>query len=378
MKNLFSHSTGCRSLYLAVLLAISAISCTSSSKHVKQLENPKSAQTVTGWSDGKLDPRSPMDVVAKEAQLLFLANKFDDLDSLANRARENKERLAGGYWKIDGIHRGVERIYTGHPGQKISDDIWEARIAHLKRWKEQSPASLSARVAIAGAYIEYAWFARGVGTIDTVTKNGYTRFHERLDLAEQELAGAATLGISCPLMYQHLLYIGLMKGWSPQDFELLYQKAVRSEPNYLRFYILKSDYLMPKWHGKPGDLKLFIDALPGATASYGSSEVDILYFVVLGNVLRDGSVGLNWAMVSKERIRNGFQMLEKRYGVDGYRINQFAYLASVTLDHESANETFERIGNDWDPEIWRSESTFKMMKQLAKSGPGASKANTVE
>jgi len=224
------------------------------------------------------------------------------------------------------------------------------------------------RVALAKAYIGYGWFVRGKGYINTVTKENYDLLHERLDLAENELLEAHKLGVKCPRWYREMLYIGMAKGWSLDEFNEIYEEAIKFEPNYLQFYLVKSENVTPKWNGNQGDWEKFVDELPGKLAALETDESDIIYFTVVVNKLRDQSLNINYAMLSKERIKKGFSDMEKKYNVDNLRLNQFAFIACLVLEFSSAEEAFNRIGDDWNKEVW-NEQTFRQMKQFANQNP---------
>ena len=216
-------------------------------------------------------------------------------------------------------------------------------------------------------YIGYGGFVRGTGYINTVSRENYAFFQKQLNLAENELIEAEKLDLKCPRWYREMLYIGMVKGWSLDKFNEMYEEAIKSEPNYLQFYLVKSENLVPKWGGKPGDWQKFVDSLPSKLATLKTDESDIIYLVVVINKINESSLGINWAMISKDRIRKGFADMEEKYGVDNFRLNQYAFVSCLIQDFTSAKEAFNRIGNDWNKAVW-GQQTFNQMKQFANQG----------
>ena len=311
----------------------------------------------------KMDPTTAKGAVEQEIYQLFMAKDFASIEKIANQARAKKERLTGGYWKIDSVYDALTTLYAEVPGQDTSDEMWQNRIELLKKWKEKAPESITARVALAKAFIDYGWFARGNGLIGSVSAENKELLQERLDLAENELAEARNLKAKCPRWYREALFIGMVTGWSLDAFDEIFDEAVKYEPDYLQFYLVKSENLTPKWNGENGDWQKFVDALPGKLATLETNEADIIYFLVVVNKMNERSLTINYAMISKERIKKGFADLEKKYGVDNFRLNQFAHVAAVIRDLPAAKEAFDRIGDDWNEDVW-SEEHFRIMKQL--------------
>lgn len=321
----------------------------------------------------EFDGRSPADVIQKEVYDLLAAKDFKAIDIMANDARVKKQRLAGGYWKLDNIYEGITSFYAEYKGQTVSDEMWKNRIELLKQWKENAPGSITARVALGEAYIDYGWFARGTGFTNTVSRDDQALLAERLDLAEKELFEAKPLNVKCPRWYREMLFLGMANGWPLDQFEQAYDEAITFEPNYLQAYLVKSENLTPKWHGENGDWLKFVDSLPSKLATLKTDEADIIYFVVVVNKLDDRSMDIDWARIAKERIQKGFADLEKRYGADNLRLNQYAYISCMKMDFQAAKAAFDRIGKDYNKEVW-SEKTFNSMKQFADKGLSINKS----
>lgn len=335
----------------------------------KRYENAKSLQPSANQKSNKvlaeeLNLKSASGIIEQDIYRLLAAKDFNAVEKIANSARKNKERLVGGYWKLDAVYTAAATIYADYPGQEVTDEMWKNRIEILKNWKEALPESITARVALAKAYMGYGWFARGDGYINTVSKENYDLLHERLEMAENELLDADNLKVKCPGWYREMLFLGMVNGWSPDDYNQLYEEAIKFEPNYLQFYLVKSEALTPKWKENPGDWQKFVDELPGKLATLGTDEADIIYFIVVVNKLRERSLAINYAMLAKERIKNGFADLDKKYGVDNLRLNQLALVSCQTNDFPLAMEAFKRIGNDSNKEVW-GEREFNDMKKFA-------------
>lgn len=353
----------------AIALLLSQTSCVSFTQTTPSVPftpppSPKNKQPAM-----EVDTISPSGKFEKEINAKLLERDFESIEVLAKEARDKKERLPGAYWKLDSVYKGLVSHFAEYKGQSVTDEMWKNRLELLEGWKQNSPDSITARVALAEGHMQYAWFARGHGYADSVSRKDFQLFEERVRMAEKELLDAESLNPQCPRWYRNLLYVGMISGWPNEEFEQIYEKAIRFEPNYLQFHLIKSESVTPKWNGEQGDWQKFLDSLPGKLATLQTAESDIVYLVVAVNKLGDRSVNVNWAMIAKERISKGFHAMEKKYGIDNLRLNQFAFISCLTMDLKSAQAAFERIGSDRNSEVW-SAQTFESMKELAKRGIG--------
>lgn len=104
--------------------------------------------------------------------------RFDQMDCLADTLRTSKDKFAGGMWKLHILYGGLEA-----PLQHPTTQDWEDHLNRLKRWVSENPESITARIALAESYLGYAWDARGDGTADTVSENGWQLFGQRAEEA---------------------------------------------------------------------------------------------------------------------------------------------------------------------------------------------------
>lgn len=353
-----------------IVLIFTQTACIPFIKAIRSSENSQSSQPFSNQTHNKVlaaqfDLKSTSEVVAKDIYQLFMAKDFNAIEKIADEARSKKERLTGGYWKLDSIYIALSDIYAEYPNQEVTDEMWKNRIKMLVQWKEDSPESITARVALAESYIAYGWFARGTGYMNTVSQENRVLLQQRLDAAENELLDAAKLKTKCPRWYRTMLFLGMATGWSSDEFNQLFEEAINFEPNYLQFYLVKSENLTPKWNGSVENWATFINELPSQLSTLKTDEADIIYFTVVVNKLKDTSIQFNYGALSRDRMKKGFADMEKKYGVDNLRLNQYASYTILVRDFPAANAVFKRIGNDWNPEVWSNERFFNQMKQYS-------------
>ena len=301
--------------------------------------------------------------------------KFVELDCLADHARSGKERLPGGIWKIHLLYEGL-RQPVPYPVHATQED-WTYLLQRLRRWVKAHPESITARVALASAYLDYAHDARGNGYANTVSDSGWKLFEERTGEAKRILKEASTLATKCPEWYVAMQRVSVNQGWSVTEARALFEEANKFEPEYYTYARDLAYYLLPKWSGEAGDTEKFVQEIGDRI---GGDKGDILYFqvaaadyVICGC---DDNPHLSW-----DRIKRGFEASEKHYGVSMLNLNRIAYLASYFGERDPiyADKIFTRIGEQWDQATWGSKEDFeKIKKWVSAVAPSAARTRVIE
>src|SRR5208282_5843665 len=150
------------------------------------------AETAALSGDASVDVHAVHNF-SKAINGLLKAEKFEQLDCIADLARSHKETFPGGMWKLHAVYSGLEKPLL-HP----TEEDWKTHIELLQRWVSARPESITARVALAESYVNYGEDARGPGFADTVSDSGWKLLAERTAKASQILLEASTLSSKCP------------------------------------------------------------------------------------------------------------------------------------------------------------------------------------
>ena len=282
---------------------------------------------------------------------------FQVLDQVAGAERASKTRFPGGGWKLHAFYAAVESPKVKPPATEAE---WADTLDRLKRWAAQRPDSVTAQVALGYAYLNYAWQARGDGDAASVTPEGGRLMQERLKLAETQLLGADP---GCPEWYYVMLQVGRLKGWEADDFSSMLQKAIAFEPEFYYSYQEVARSLMPKWHGKEGDVEKFAEE---SANKAGSKAGDILYWQITQSIIGDRELGTIVQHLSWSRAMVGYQGMVAQYGVTSVGQNQLTQMAARFGDYMVADETMTQIGDHWDPGTWGSREYFDKVKTWAR------------
>ena len=291
---------------------------------------------------------------------------FDQLERTAAQLRSGRERLPGGAWKLNAFYSGLNEPAAA---TRASESEWQLHLGKLRQWVERNPTSITARVALGDALVNYAWAGRGEGYTHTVSEERLSLYRERLAQAEAVMSEAAGSAEKCPHWYVTMLRIGLGARWEADRFERIFAEGVALEPTYYYLHRVKAMYLMPRWHGRPGEWECFAEE---AAQRIGGREGSSLYYMIASHIRTYyGRRFLADNQVSWPRMRQGYADLEAVYGTDARRLNEVCQLATLAEDWVTARDLFARIGEDYDSSIWRSRTEFDMYRSMARQRAGS-------
>jgi hypothetical protein len=291
---------------------------------------------------------------------------FDELEKTANEARIGKSRFVGGVWKLFAFYLAVGRIPDGEPSTEAA---WTARLTTLKIWESAHPESVTARVALAEMYVNYAWDGRGSGSADTVTQSQWKLLRERAELARSTLIVAARLKEKCPYWYEAMQHVAQAQGWKKSEARELMQQAVLFEPDYYHFYREFAYFLEPRWYGQPGEAEAFADEISNRVSG---QQGNFLYFEIASLLTCQCNPDpAHMANLSWPKIQRGYAALDQLYGVSNLKRNRFAYMAYLGADRPVAGVVLTQIGDNWDKEIWGGKERFESIRAWAVGSPTA-------
>jgi hypothetical protein len=300
------------------------------------------------------------DEYEEQMRVLFDKQDFAGLEDAAASARSRQSRFPGGVWRLYTFYQSVSSPIGG---SKAGDAAWETQLNILKRWEAAYPSSVTARVALAQAFLNFGVRARGPGFSDSVSEEGWEKLGLNTSKAEAKLQEAATLPEKCPHYYAVMLQVALNGGWSKDRTRAMFDEAMRFEPAYYHIYRLYANYLQPKWYGEPGEVEAFATEIAN---HIGGEEGDFVYFEI-GTLLGCGNCGTasSFKSMSWPRVKNGYAALESRYGTSTLKMNRFAYLSTLSRDRESAKTVFLQIGENWNRDLWKTREKFEAARNWA-------------
>jgi hypothetical protein len=287
--------------------------------------------------------------------------EFDRLESEA-RSGGNGDRFPGGAWRLLLFHLAVGGL---DEDDKAQDTAWKARFALLREWQKAKPQSATPLLALAANYVNYAAIARGSGTADTVSDEGWRLEADRAAMAASALIEAAHLIEKSPYWFEAAQNVALDQGWSKAQSRELFDLAATFEPTYYHYYREYANYLLPKWYGDEGDAEAFAEEV---SEHVGGEQGKFMYFEIASQLVcqcleeRPPMPDLSWP-----RIKEGYAVMGRLYGYTNTKNNRMALMAYVAGDQQAAHEAFSRIGYNAGQHVWKSYDTFEKAKSWANT-----------
>src|SRR5262249_6615418 len=105
------------------------------------------------------------------------------------------------------------------------------------------------------AAMHYAWEARGSGFADTVTDESWELFRDRIQDAHDALEAADKTGTVDGEYYRMRIQVEKAHGG---DKDVVYdglEKGRKLCPDYWEMYESAAEFLLPRWHGFPGEVE---------------------------------------------------------------------------------------------------------------------------
>jgi hypothetical protein len=271
------------------------------------------------------------------------------LERIANDLRKSRAQMADGTWHLLIFYRLLCNEWADKG--VIPEAAWKKRQQALESWVKSMPTSISARVAMARFYKNYAWSARGMGGSDTVTEEGWRLFADRLNHAKQILDAAKQLDAKCPVWWDTMHYVALGQQWDAAAYDKLFNEAITFDPTFTYFYNNKAQFLLPRWYGNEGDWQKFAAQ---SADKIGGEAGDILYARIGWRIDQRGfekclpkTPGYSWP-----RMKKGMAAILKQFQGSKTARNELAFLSYQAKDRACAKPLFEQISTDMDISVW--------------------------
>lgn len=227
---------------------------------------------------------------------------------------------------------------------------------HLKKlatWRDEFPESPTPLVVLARSYIRYAWDARGVGTSNTVSEVGWELYGQRVEEAHRLLEESLKLGAKDGEVFTRLVEVAKAASLPVEQTRTWVEEGRKVDPTYYPLYQSMAEYLLPRWHGEPGDIEKFagdlVEQMPGddGLIAFALVAQQITYYDC------PGSLSLFWGQYDKQLLSQAAEALVKRYPHFPRLVSFAAVCTLAAQDHAAARRIRPLVGA-YDPEdrIW--------------------------
>lgn len=307
----------------------------------------------------------------EQVQSLFVEEKFDELDRMADEFRRTRARSSGGYPQL------AEFYWVF--GKCPANVEWIEHVQRAQKWVSKKQDSVTARIALGYAHISCAWAARGSGWAGSVTEEGWKLFKEHLESAWRTLVEARKLPTKDAGLYSMLCLCGQGMGLPKSEVMEYFEKGLSIDAFYYPLYFHVAYYLLPRWHGQPGEWIKFAEDVSTTKPQEGEAiYARIIWAVVLSlagsaEFKEDEELfarnGISW-----KRVKQGFLDIESRHPGSLRNLSAFCYLACLAGDRETACALFAKLAKHYDGDVWNDYRLYQKWRIWANPAPAQESA----
>ena len=180
--------------------------------------------------------------------------KFEEIETLL-RIVKSQKRHAYGRTSED-IRSQVINAAAARWRWLDQNDPKGDNFKRLEEWRKKG--SMLALLCSAWRHYKRGWNARGSGTSETVTQNGWDEHRKRLDLASKELDQVFELDSEPPLAAFDLRVLIDSEHGELERLDPFCQRAMALYPGEDAPHEAIAFKLLPQWFGEPGDFVSFV------------------------------------------------------------------------------------------------------------------------
>lgn len=295
------------------------------------------ALAAVAWTPahaGELEDRTE---IARRVSALFEAEKFDELDRMAEEFRTQESRSSSGLWKLTLFYRG---LYVQHEG-KADESYYDKVDGLYLKWAAQNPDSTVAHIGYAANLANRAWFFRGSGWARDVSEESWKPFFEYLEKSRLHLLEHKQATDKDPVWFHSMLAVAKGENWPLDRFLALVEDGTAKHPYFYEIYFRSIDYLLPKWHGDKAMIEAFANlAVEKTREREGVGMYARIYWYA--SQIQFGTGLFTGTEVVWSRMSAGIDDVLTRYP-DQWNINNFAHFACLARDKEKAAALLARI-----------------------------------
>lgn len=284
------------------------------------------------------EPDRPFVREANKYLNMLFDRKYAELEELARDYLTNKKTISDGQPALAALYAGVSGCVSSGCMNHLSEMGWKKRLERIEEWVELYPESITAKVARASYYMEYAWSVRGSGYARTVTDERWRIFYDNIQISSDMLMEIEEDGKRDPGWYDAMLLVGLSQSWTRERMDAVYEEGITSFPFYLPLYFGKSAYHSPRWYGSASELRTYVEEAVDVTRE----EMGETLYARLNWSLRTNDM-FNNGQAEWSRMKAGFERMTKDYP-DPWNINNYAKFACLAQDWVAVTVLAERIG----------------------------------
>jgi len=307
------------------------------------------------------EPTQKLGEAPADLEQILMRGDFDRVDQLADEYRSTQIRMRGGRWVLSSFYSVIADFAGAIPACACTVDgsstPFEAKRKQLELWFAAKPNSLTARVALASLWKNYASARRGGLYAAQTTDSNWQGYHEGLARAN-DLVGNVD-PTTDPVIFSIKMQIAVGSEDPRPQLDDLYARAVKAFPTYVLYYSSRYRFLQERWFGQPGEAHAYLDSL---LQSPGGDEGKIAYVEAATTALdfeRTPASLLSFSGVSYHRLVDAFGARQRTVGLTDHDWNVLMYYAVAALDRNGVAFVAQKIGDHWEKALWGTKDSYE-------------------
>ncbi len=278
------------------------------------------------------------------ASQLLMDGRFKALEKRAKDLLRTQEKNEDGRLKLT-VFYGDLAVRT----EPLLSFGVERSLGQLEFWQHSRRSSVTARVALARAYIDVAWESRGGGFAWKVTKEGGAEFRNRIRAASEVLAPLYVDRPEDPMYWSTLLRIAHIGGPAPASTDEILAAGLEIAPDFFDLYLTELMFLRPQWGGGRGEIERFAAEMSDRRAATLGDELYARVAMHLYYAEPDDKVFGEHAM-KWPRVKSGMELVFERYP-SRWNLHMAARLACLAGDREEAHRLLTMDGAEYGDDV---------------------------
>jgi hypothetical protein len=327
------------------------------------VESPPRAGRAIAATDSPEDAPAKRHDIGCQAQRYFHEGDYQALDDMMRKALRQLNDLPDGESSLAAQFGGLSAML--YYGSNSLDDV----LGKTADWRRAVADPLMAELVEAMIFQQWAWTARGGGTSNEVTGQGWYLFRHRSEMAAAALKSIESSGDSTPVWHDLSLDVALDLSEEKAKIREIFDRGIARFPSYQPLLSGMLRTLMPRWNGSYEEVDRFIVEM----ADRGNNDQDLSlyarlywdYFVLEQddcNIFVDANA--TWT-----NLDLGFADLVKSHPRSDYLLNAYAVMACQIHDREKYAELRPEVGRRLSRSAWSNKYSLAGCDSLMRWRP---------
>jgi len=286
------------------------------------------------------------------AQRLYRNEDYRRLDSLLGAHVSDLRDLPGGGSSFSAFAGGLSDLVTYGPAT-IDDHLRQ-----LAAWRRMVPGSFYPDLMEASLFNDWAWAARGHGTVNQVNQQAWALFAYRNEMAQAALDEVDAAARQDPLWCHLAMGLAHDRSHSIESIRAVFDQCMQLHPDYEVLYRMMLRSLEPRWFGSAEKVADFINEMVTFADEPQRNRMYARLYWIYASVERDDVNIFEDSKAIWELMHTGFEELQREYADSDLVLNAYARFACLAGDKPTYRAIRSELKQRTSATGWTSKTTM--------------------